>query len=100
MAKLGRARVRDVLISETMRLNTSGLQVLGVYEAAENRVIIRRDQLANAATYCGVLLHEMIHAATATTDGTLDFENELTRCLGIAASVALANGSGSRPTRR
>ena len=44
-ADLSRRRI-DVLISETMRLNRSGDPVLGLWEGAERRIVIRRDQLA------------------------------------------------------
>lgn len=98
LAKLGRARVREVLISETMQLNTTGHPVVGIHDPAEKRIIIRRDQLADAAAYCGVLVHEMIHAATGTTDGTLDFEHELTHYLGVATAAAIASRSPSRVT--
>jgi hypothetical protein len=78
-----------VLISETMRLSESGDPVLGVWEAAEQRIVIRRDQLGGLARYAGTLLHEIGHMASGTVDGTLDFESELSRLLGMAAAAAL-----------
>jgi hypothetical protein len=39
-----------VLISETMRLNDAGSPVLGVWEPAERRIVIRRDQLNGIAS--------------------------------------------------
>jgi hypothetical protein len=80
-----------VLISETMRLSEAGDPVLGVWEAAEHRIVIRRDQLKELATYAGTLLHEIGHMVSGTLDGTLDFETELSRLLGIAAASALAD---------
>jgi hypothetical protein len=79
-----------VLISETMRLSQAGDPVLGIWETAEQRIIIRRDQLKALDSYAGTLLHEIGHIISGTPDGTLDFETELSRLLGIAAAAALA----------
>jgi hypothetical protein len=79
-----------VLISETMRLSDAGDPVLGVWEAAEQRIVIRRDRLKGLASYAGTLLHEIGHMVSSTMDGTLDFESELSRLLGMAAAAALA----------
>ena len=90
LAKVDLHRRRPaVLISETMRLSDVGDPVLGVWEAAEQRIVIRRDQLSGLARYAGTLLHEIGHMASGTVDGTLDFETELSRLLGMAAAVAL-----------
>lgn len=78
-----------VLISETMRLSQAGDPVLGVWEAADHRIVIRRDQLNDLARYAGTLLHEIGHMISGTSDGTLDFETELSRLLGMTASAAL-----------
>jgi hypothetical protein len=83
--------VRDILISETMRLNKFGDSVQGLFEPDEGRIVIRRDVLKGAAGYCGILLHELAHAVSGERDGTLAFENALTRQLGILA-VAMIDG--------
>jgi hypothetical protein len=82
-------RKTAVLISETMRLNETGNPVLGVWEAAERRIVIRRDQLSALAPYAGTLLHEIAHMISGTRDGSLDFESELSRLLGVTAAAAL-----------
>jgi len=79
-----------VLISETMRLSEAGDPVLGVWEGAEQRIVIRRDQLKGLASYAGTLLHEIGHMTSGTMDGTLEFESELSHLLGITAAAALA----------
>ena len=79
-----------VLISETMRLSQAGDPVLGIWETAEHRIVIRRDQLKALDSYAGTLLHEIGHMVSGTPDGTLDFETELSRLLGMAAAAALA----------
>jgi hypothetical protein len=87
-ADLGRRQVA-VLISETMRLNETGNPVVGLWEQAERRIIVRRDQLSAFASYAGTLLHEIGHMTSGATDGSLGFENELSRLLGITAAAAL-----------
>jgi hypothetical protein len=78
-----------VRISETMRLNETGDPVQGVWEPVERRIVIRRDTLRDLGTYAGTLLHEVGHMGSGTYDGTLDFECELTRLLGLLAAEAL-----------
>ena len=84
------SRAIRVLVSETMRLSDQGNPVLGVWEPAQRRIVIRRDQLASLASYAGTLLHEIGHAESGTTDGTLDFEQALTHLLGRTAARALS----------
>ena len=97
---LGRLGVRDVLISETMRLSSAGAEFLAVWEPAEARVVVRRDQLQSARSFCGSLLHELEHAASNCSDGTLEFEDALTRRLGTVASGALRSGASHVTGRR
>ena len=78
-----------MLISETMRLNDTGSPVLGVWESAERRIVIRRDQLSGIASYAGTLLHEIGHMVSGTSDGTLEFERVLSELLGQVAGTIL-----------
>jgi hypothetical protein len=78
-----------VSISETMRLNDAGSPVLGVWEPAEGRIVIRRDQLSGIASYAGTLLHEIGHMVSGTSDGTLEFERVLSELLGRVAATVL-----------
>jgi hypothetical protein len=64
-----------------MRLNDTGSPVLGVWESAERRIVIRRDQLSGIASYAGTLLDEIGHMVSGTSDGTLDIEQVLPSCL-------------------
>jgi hypothetical protein len=86
---LAAAGVAAVRISETMRLNEHGDQVLGLWDACEGHIVIRRDQLADAARFAGTFLHELTHAVSGTADGTLAFEDALTTGLGVVAAAAL-----------
>jgi hypothetical protein len=91
LAKIDLAKRKlSVLISETMRLSQSGDLVLGVWEPVDRRIVVRRDQLHDLTRFAGTLLHEIGHMASGTADGTLEFENELSRLLGITASAALS----------
>lgn len=81
--------VRRILISETMRLSDAGDMTLGLWQPTERTIIVRRDQLTGLATFAGVLLHELGHALSGGTDGSLAFEGELTRLLGIVAEMGL-----------
>ena len=93
LAKVDRSKygIDEILISETMRLNEAGSsQVLGIWEPAAHRIVIRRDQLRSAASFCGVLLHEVSHAVSGASDNTMDFEDALTERMGVAVSEALS----------
>jgi hypothetical protein len=72
-----------------MRLNDTGSPVLGIWESAERRVVIRRDQLSGIASYAGTLLHEIGHMVSGSSDGTLDFEVVLSELLGRVAATVL-----------
>ena len=85
-----RRRQVTVLVSETMRLNETGNPVLGLWEQAERRIVIRRDQLNLFTSYAATLLHEIGHMTSGATDGSLAFENELSRLLGVTARAALS----------
>jgi len=75
-----------------MRLSDEGHLVVGVFEPQEKRIVIRRDQLRDPVHYCGTLLHELTHAGSGYTDGTLEFEEALTHQLGTIM-VSLINTS-------
>lgn len=79
-------RVKEVLISETMRLNSyNNYEAVGVWEEAESRIVIKRDQLRQRKLYAATLLHECTHALSGADDVTLEFEAGLTQALGVLA---------------
>jgi len=82
-------RVKDIRISETMRMDYRGDEVLGVWEPAERRIVIRRDQLRGVEHYAATLLHEATHAITGADDGSFAFEQGLTLHLGKVATLAM-----------
>lgn len=86
--------VKKITISETMRMETTGYgEAAGLWEEAEERIIIKRTQLRSLKEYAGTLLHEIAHARSGTTDISREFEDELTSLLGLMSSnVVLSNG--------
>jgi hypothetical protein len=77
------SKIKKILISETMRLETQGYdEASGVWEEEEKRIIIKRTQLKNLVSFAGTLLHETAHAISGASDITIEFENELTELLG------------------
>jgi hypothetical protein len=84
-------KVKEVRISETMRVDTQGNEVVGVWEPRDQYIVIRRDQLREIARYAGTLLHEATHALTDADDLSLEFEQGLTQNLGKTAAQALNN---------
>lgn len=82
--------VKQVLISETMRLDTcAGHEAVGLWDEEEGRIIVKRDQLQNIQSYAATVLHEVAHAFTGEDDLTGEFERGLTELLGVLASHAL-----------
>jgi hypothetical protein len=79
--------VKKIMISETMRMETASYrEATGLWEAAEERIIIKRTQLRSLKEYAGTLLHETAHARSGTSDVSREFEDELTSLLGLMSS--------------
>ena len=88
------SNVRHILISETMRIGASGYaEAAGVWEPKENRIVVKRDQLASLEVYAGTLLHEVAHAESGTPDVSSGFEDALTSEAGSVAATALGRST-------
>lgn len=84
--------INEIKISETMRKESgSFIEANGVWEFSTGVIIIKRDQLRNIESYSGTLIHEIAHATSGAADVTREFEQELTRLLGIIFSRNLVN---------
>jgi hypothetical protein len=82
--------VNEVLISENIKKEFSSFQdASGVYERHKKRIIIKRSQLRSIEDFTGTLIHEISHGTSRRDDVTREFEIELTRMLGIFASIAI-----------
>ena len=97
------SNVREIRVSETMRPEAGSLsETGGVFEPDKRRVVIKRSQLSDNATYAGTLLHEVAHAVSGRPDVDRDFEGKLTQFLGTFASglVTIMQPAAPEPVRR
>ena len=79
--------VRDVKISETMRVEMYVSDTVGVWE--DPHIIIKRSQLNDLKSYAGTLLHEAAHASSGFSDVSRGFELELTKFLGLSSKKSI-----------
>ena len=84
-------RVREILISSTMRLGAAGYaEAAGLWEPKEHRIVIKRSELRSLEAYAGTLLHEIAHAVSGTPDVSAGFEDALTAETGQVTGAALS----------
>jgi len=82
--------IKEIKISETMRKELgSFVEAEGLWDLKTGTIIIKRNQLQSIEKYAGTLLHEIAHAISGAKDVSRDFEEELTKLLGIIVSKAL-----------
>lgn len=60
-------------------------EILGVCDHQEDVIVIKRSQLKSPEQFLGTLVHEIIHYETYASDCTREFENELTKTIGVLA---------------
>ncbi|HET7013878.1 MAG TPA: hypothetical protein VFI65_08210 [Streptosporangiaceae bacterium] len=86
------SQVRDIRVSETMRLMDGRYQeAAGLWDEAAGHIIIKRTQLQSLATFAGTVLHEVSHALSRAPDMSLDFEQMLTEELGAIVARQFEN---------
>jgi hypothetical protein len=79
----------SVVVSESLHLSPDGIETAnGLWESAQQRIVIHRRCLATPQLFIATLLHEVAHAVTGATDLTAAFEDGLTDLLGIVGSCA------------
>jgi hypothetical protein len=84
-------KVKEVLISETMRLNRyDDNESVGVWEEAEQRIIIKREQLRQRDMYAATLLSKYVLALSGADNRTIEFEEGLATALGTLADRLLS----------
>jgi hypothetical protein len=87
-------RVREVSISETMRLMEGRYQeAVGLWDNEDGRIIIKRTQLQSLPAFAGTVLHELSHALSDAPDVSLEFEDKLTGELGAVVACHLERDS-------
>ena len=92
-------RLRDVRVSETMRLMEGSYQeAVGLWEPQEGRIIVKRTQLQSLVKFAGTVLHELSHALSGAPDVSLEFEQQLTQELGGIAARNITSGAGEAGT--
>lgn len=85
-------KAKEVLISETMRLNHYDTnEAVGLWEESTQRIIIKRSQLQRRDVYAATLLHSYLSALSGAEQETLEFEEGLTEALGVLADHLLEN---------
>lgn len=87
-----RRKIPSIKISETIRMDEFGFVTHGVWDPAENAIIIKRSILKSKETFAGVLMHEFAHYVSGYADNTRDFENVLTEMLGFVYSELSIKG--------
>ena len=81
--------IKEVLISETMRRENTGMEAVGLWEQEKERIVIKREQLRDLRSYAGTLLHETSHATSGAGDVSREFEERLTHLLGLISSKSI-----------
>jgi hypothetical protein len=81
--------IKNIFISETMRLENTGFAAVGIWDPTNNQIVIKRDQLKSLKLYAGTLLHEVAHAISGASDVSREFESELSRIIGEIVSNKL-----------
>jgi hypothetical protein len=83
-------QVRDVRVSETMRLIEGGYQeAVDLWDGADGNIIVKRAQLRSLAKFAGTVLHEVSHALSGAPDVSREFEEALTTELGAIVARQL-----------
>ena len=62
---------------------------MGCWDERNNWIVIDQKALSSIHSYCGVLIHELIHAKTGFIDVTRDFESALTDTIGVICEQLL-----------
>jgi len=84
--------IKEIKISETMKKESdSFMEANGIWETSNGRIIIKRSQLRSIEAFSGTLIHEIAHATSGAGDVSREFEQELTRLLGIIFSRKLTS---------
>lgn len=84
--------VKDIKISETIYQSEFFSETVGLWDAAEGLVIIKRSQLKNLFSFAGTLIHECIHAKSGCDDVSRGFESALTNTIGDIINNVMRRG--------
>lgn len=80
-------RVKEVRISNTMRLDEGAYETEGVWDSPN--IVIKRSVLDSPRHFARVVLHEIAHASSGANHGSLAFMAAIDDLAGLAAVAAL-----------
>jgi hypothetical protein len=80
-------RVKEVRISNTMRLDEGAYETEGVWDSPN--IVIKRSVLDSPRHFARVVLHEIAHASSSANHGSLAFMAAIDDLAGLAAVEAL-----------
>ena len=86
-------RVREVRISNTMRLDEGAYETEGVWDSPH--IIVKRSVLDSPRHFARVVLHEIAHASSGANHGSLAFMAAIDDLAGLAAVAATAAAHSS-----
>jgi hypothetical protein len=84
-------RVKEVRISNTMRLDEGAYETEGVWDSPN--IVIKRSVLDSPRHFARVVLHEIAHASSGANHGSLAFMAAIDDLAGLAAVEALLKTS-------
>ena len=87
-------RVKEVKVSNTMRLDEGAYETEGVWDSPN--IVVKRSVLDSPRHFARVVLHEIAHASSGANHGSLAFMAAIDDLAGLAAIAALVNAP-SRP---
>lgn len=90
-------RVKEVLISKTMRLDEGQYETEGVWDPP--RIVVKRSVLDSPRHFARVVLHEIAHASSGANHGSLAFMAAIDDLAGAAAVQAIATTPKRRPKK-
>jgi hypothetical protein len=88
-------RVKEVRISNTMRLDEGAYETEGVWDSPN--IVIKRSVLDTPRHFARVVLHEIAHASSGANHGSLAFMAAIDDLAGLAAVEAVSSASSDSP---
>jgi hypothetical protein len=88
-------RVKDVRISNTMRLDEGAYETEGVWDSPS--IVLKRSVLDSPKHFASVLLHEIAHASSGANHGNLAFMAAIDDLAGLAAVEATTSRRPAAP---
>jgi hypothetical protein len=86
-------RVKQVRISNTMRLDEGAYETEGVWDSPN--IVLKRSVLDSPRHFARVVLHEIAHASSGANHGSLAFMAAIDDLAGIAAVQAVSLSAGN-----